>query len=252
MAKVRQTASSERERLVRQMGLWGTDLNFRLPATLPTLPGRALTMPAIEVEAVARRVDLQIKRIELEALAKSYGLSQATRFISLLEVSGISNTTRERAEGHKVTNRGFELELQIPLFDFGEVRVRQASETYMQAVNLLMEKAINVRSEARDAYRTYRSAYDIARHYQREVLPIRKIISEETLLRYNAMMIDVFALLVEARQRLNANIGAIEAKRDFWVANTNLSVAVIGGGGGGDVMTSGASAPSGGEAGAGH
>jgi outer membrane protein TolC/predicted small secreted protein len=253
MAKVRQTASSERERLVRQMGLWGADLNFRLPGTLPTLPRRPLTMPAIEVEAVARRVDVQIKRIELEALAKSYGLTHATRFINLLEVSGISKTVKERAEGHKVTDRGFELELQIPLFDFGEVRVRQASETYAQATNLLTEKAVNVRSEARDAYRTYRSAYDIARHYQREVLPIRKIISDETLLRYNAMMIDVFALLVEARQRLNANIAAIEAKRDFWVANTNLGVAVVGGGGGGgDVMASGASGPSGGEAGAGH
>ena len=57
--------------------------------------------------------------------------------------------------------------------------------------------------EARDAYRTYRSAYDIARHYRDEVVPLRKIISDETLLRYNAMLIDVFALLTEARQRID-------------------------------------------------
>jgi outer membrane protein TolC len=247
LAKIRQAANSERERLIRQMGLWGADLNFRLPAALPALPRRPLTMPAIEVEAVARRVDLQIKRIELVALAKSYGLSQATRFVNLLELSGVSKTVREREEGHKVRDTGFEIEFQIPLFDFGEVRVRQASETYAQAINLLTERAINVRSEARDAYRSYRSAFDIARHYQNEVIPIRQIISDEMLLRYNAMMIDVFPLLVEARQRLNANIAAIEAKRDFWLANTNLGVAVVGGGvGGGDVMASGAAAPSGG------
>ena len=96
--------------------------------------------------------------------------------------------------------------MQIPIFDFGEVRVRQAEATYMQAVNRLVEKAVNVRSEARDAYRVYRSAYDIASHYQREVLPLRKIISDETLLRYNAMQIDVFALLAEARQRIAATV----------------------------------------------
>ncbi len=69
-------------------------------------------------------------------------------------------------------------------------------------MNRLTEKAINVRSEARDAYRVYRSAYDIANHYQREVLPLRQIITEEMQLRFSSMQVDVFALLTEARQRL--------------------------------------------------
>jgi outer membrane protein TolC len=251
LAKARELASSERERLTRHMGLWGSDVSFKLPSRLPALPGRAVSLPAIEAEAVARRVDLQIHRIELEALAKTYGLTQATRFINLLEVSGIGITAKERADGHKTRIKGFELEFQVPLFDFGEVRVRQARETYMQAVNRLTEKAINVRSEARDAYRRYRSAFDIARHYQREVVPLRQIISDETLLRYNAMMIDVFALLVEARQRLNANIAAIDARRDFWLANTNLVSAVVGGGVAGGELSVASTAPaaSGGEAG---
>jgi len=101
----------------------------------------------------------------------------------------------------------------------------------LQAVNRLTAKAVNVRSEARDAYRNYRAAYDIAHHYQREVLPLRKIISDETLLRYNAMQIDVFALLAEARQRIASTVSAIEAQREFWFADTNLGAAVIGGGG---------------------
>ena len=120
--------------------------------------------------------------------------------------------------------------MQIPLFDFGEVRVRQAEQTYLQAVNLLAERAVNVRSQARDAYRVYRSSYDIASHYQGEVLPLRKIISDETTLRYGAMQIDVFSLLAEARQRLNATVTAVEAKRDFWLADGNLKTAVVGGG----------------------
>ena len=222
----RQRAESERERLIQLLGLWGNDLNFRLAGALPALPSRPRALPAVETEAIRRRVDLQIARIDVDALAKSYRLTQAARFINLLEVSGVSKTSGP--SDAKVRQRGFEVDVQIPLFDFGEVRVRDAEQTYMAAVNRLADKATTVRSQARDAYRVYRASYDIASHYQREILPLRKIISDETLLRYNAMQIDVFALLAEARQRIAATTAAIEAQRDFWLASTNLMVAVAG------------------------
>ena len=49
------------------------------------------------------------------------------------------------------------------------------------------------------------------------------------MLSYGAMQIDVFSLLTEARQRLAANIAAIEAQREFWLADTNLGTALVGG-----------------------
>jgi outer membrane protein TolC len=232
LASARQREASERERLIRALGLWGDQTRLRLPGALPSLPRRPLALPGVEVEAVARRVDLQIARIELAALAKSYGLTEATRFVNLLELAGIAKTKTERETGERIRDRGFEIEFQIPIFDFGEVRVRQAEETYRHAVNRLAEKAVNVRSEARATYHAYRSSYDIAGHYRNEVLPLRKIISDETLLRYNAMQIDVFALLAEARQRITASVAAIEAQRDFWLASINLNAAVVGGGSG--------------------
>jgi outer membrane protein TolC len=233
VAAARQAAASEREALIRRLGVWDGDLKFRLPGALMGLPRRPQVLAGIEVEAVRRRVDLQISRMELDALARSYGLTQATRFINILEGGYAGKFVKDKETVQRIRDNGFDVELQIPIFDFGEVRVRQAEATYMQAVNLLVEKAVNVRSEARDAYRVYRSAYDIAGHYQREVLPLRKIISEETLLRYNAMQIDVFALLAEARQRIAATVAAIEAKRSFWLATADLRAAVIGGGSGG-------------------
>ena len=60
LATARRRAVSERENLIREMGLWGSDLTFRLPNALPPLPARPRSRPAIEVEAVRRRVDLQI------------------------------------------------------------------------------------------------------------------------------------------------------------------------------------------------
>lgn len=231
VAAARQRADGDRESLIRALGLWGGDLKFRLAVKLPALPARARALAAVETDAIRRRVDLQITRIEVDTLAKSYGLTQATRFINLLDVAGVSKTTRP-AEGETVNQRGPEVEFQIPLFDFGEVRVREAEQTYRQAVNRLIEKAINVRSEARAAYRGYRSAYDIAAHYQREVLPLRKIISDEMMLRYGAMQIDVFSLLTEARQRVAAATAAIDARRDFWLADASLRMAVVGSGSG--------------------
>jgi len=229
LAQARQLASTERERLTRVMGLWGPDTEFRLPASLPRLPGRPSVQPDIEREAVARRLDLHIARMEVLALARSADLANATRLVSVLELAGIKKkvTSDEGTE----RERGFELELQIPIFDLGTTKVRQAEETYMQAVNRLSAKAVNIRSEAREAYGTYRAAFDIARHYQREVLPLRKIISDETLLRYNAMQIDVFTLLSEARARIASTTAAIEAERAFWLAATNLGASVLGGGG---------------------
>jgi outer membrane protein TolC len=228
LAIARQREANEREALIRAMGLWGANLDFKLPNALPAVPRRVQTLAGIEVEAVGRRVDLQIARIELDVLAKSYGLTQASRFINVLD-GGYADKLEKRPDG-RFLMRGFDVRLQIPIFDFGEVRVRQAEATYMQAINRLLELAVNVRSEARDAYRVYRSTYDVARHYQREVLPLRKIISDETLLRYNAMLIDVFSLLAEARQRIAATITAIEAKRDFWLATVDLKAAIAGGG----------------------
>ena len=228
LASARSNAATAREQLIRALGLADAERNVKLPRALPALPRKLRAPAAVETEALRRRVDLQIARIELDALAKTYGLTNATRFINLVEVAGISRTQRE-SSGASGSGGGAEVELQIPIFDFGEARLRQAGETYMQAVNRLAEKAVNVRSQAREAYQRYRFSHDIASQYRARVLPLRKLIADETTLRYGAMQIDVFSLLTEAQQRISANIAAIEAERNFWLASTNLDAAIVGG-----------------------
>jgi outer membrane protein TolC len=162
-------------------------------------------------------------------------LTRRTRFINALEVAGVSKTEKDITGGvaiDKISRGGGEVDVEIPVYDFGESRVRAAEETYMRAVNRLLERAVNVRSEAREAYQVYRGTYDIARHYEREVIPLRRIISDEALLNYNAMTLDLFTLLTDARARILANVQAIDARRDFWLACVDLRAAIVGGRGG--------------------
>jgi outer membrane protein TolC len=187
-------------------------------------------MEAIEIAALKRRVDLRIATLEMETLAKRLGLTEATRFVTTLELGGAGKY--ERTVSETIRAGGFEAQLQIPIFDLGESRLREAQEQYMQAVNRLAEKAVNIRSEARTAYQVYRGSYDIARHYQAQVLPLRQIVADEAQLRYNGMLTDVFQLLVDTRAQIDSNVAAIEAQRDFFIAATDLSAAIAGGGAG--------------------
>jgi outer membrane protein TolC len=264
LARARIQQKIERERLVRQLGLWGRDIDFRLPSSLPQLPSRLAGAQEIEQQALRRRVDLEALRYDLNALAGQYGLNQATRFVTDVELAGISNYERKKKvtvdadgeveiEREKVKRRGLEVEFEIPIYDFGQANVRNAQEIYMAAANRLAERAINVRSEAREAYLRYRGNFDLARYYQSRVLPLRKTIQDETLLHYNGMLVDVTRLITDARARILSNVEAINARRDFWIAATDLKAALVGGGiaSGGD-MSGGTGAPAGGGAGGGH
>jgi outer membrane protein TolC len=224
----RQQATSAQERLTRLMGLWGADLAL-LPSTLPALPGSVRNLGAVERQAMDRRVDLEVARLEVEALARSFGLTRKTRLINVLDLGGTSKTQKDKGE-LSADGGGYTVAFEVPLYDFGRARVREAEQRYFEALNALAGKVINARSEAREAFGAYKATYAVASQYEHEVLPLRDTISAETELQYNAMQVDAFALLEAARAKATAQVAAIEAKRNFWLAAADLSAVVLGGG----------------------
>jgi outer membrane protein TolC len=143
--------------------------------------------------------------------------------VNVLELGLVRNGSNEAP-----TQRGWEVGLELPLFDWGDARVARAEGLYMQALHSAAERAINARSEVREAYGAYRTAWDIARHQRDEIVPLRARIAEENLLRYNAMLIGVFELLNDARAQIASVNAAIEALRDFWLAQADLDSALVG------------------------
>ena len=226
LARSRHNATVAREQLIRLMGLWGENAAVKLPDRLPDLPAAPGIASSSEAQAMEQRLDIQLAKREAAMTASALGLSKATRFINVLH-AGYKNSSTTGAP----RENGYEIELQLPLFDWGGSRVAKAEAIYMQSVHRTANVAIRARSEVREAYSAYRTSYDLARHYRDEVVPLRKKISDEMLLRYNGMLIGVFELLADARAQINSVNTSIEAQRDYWIAETDLQAAINGTGG---------------------
>lgn len=228
LARAAQAQVAARERVTRLLGLWGAPAaQFRLVPRLPDLPKAADELPDIERTAMAQRLDVQAAKLGTEQLARQLGLTRATRFVNVLEVGAVRNSMRSSFNNAPVES-GYEVSLELPLFDWGEARVAKAEAIYLQALNRTAEIAINARSEVREAYAAYRSSHAIARHFRDEIVPLRKRISQENQARYNGMLIGVFELLADAREQVGSVNGAIEALRDFWLAQVDLDMALLG------------------------
>jgi outer membrane protein, multidrug efflux system len=227
-ARARQAAFSAREQLTRLMGLWGGHTAYTLPDRLPELPQAPANLSDVEARALRERLDVRAARDESRYVAESLGLTRATGFINALELSAGRNTHFDNTAGTRDTAKGWELELPLPIFDWGNARNARAEGIYLQSAARVREVAVRARSEAREAWQGYHTAWDLARHYRDEIVPLRKFLNEETLLRYNGMLLSVWDLLADTRQQALAVASAIEAQRDFWIADTDLQTALTG------------------------
>jgi outer membrane protein TolC len=221
LARAGKDAVAAREKLTRLLGLWGKDAQYSLPEHLPELPAAPARLEDIERIALAQRLDVRAARLDAEATASDLGLTKTTRFVNVLDL-GYVNQTAPSAP----TARGYQLTLELPLFDWGNARVARAEAVYMQAVNRVAQAAVAARSEARESYLGYRTAYDVAAHYRDHIIPLRKQISKEVLLRYNGMLMSTQDLLADSRDQAGAVSAYIDALKEYWTAHANLEAAL--------------------------
>ena len=224
LARAQQAARAAREALVRTLGLDAQQAaRLRLPGRLPDLPSAARDESVMARTALEERLDVRMARADLEYLARQQGLTRVTSYVNGLEVAA-----RRNSQTGQPPQKGYEIEMRLPIFDFGDARRAQAEATYMAALNRAALVGSHATSQVREAYGAYRTAYDLARHYRDEVVPMRKSIADEMLLKYNGMLIGVFELLADSRAQIAAVMQAIEAERDFWLADAALRAAIVG------------------------
>ena len=240
LARQRLAEGTSREVLVKQLGLWGSQARaLTVPTELPKLPESLPEIYSVEGEAIRNRIDVQIAKANLESMAKSLKLTQTNPFLTAVEFGRVL----EKEEGER--ERGYELELRIPIFDAGGVQNKKARFLLEQAQAQAEAIAISAASNARSALTIYQSNWEIAKHTEDSLLPIRKRISQEQLLMYNGMLISVFELLDDLRTATEVEVAYLNSVRDFWLAETNLQQALTGSGSSPLTIASASTIPSG-------
>lgn len=206
-----------RELLVRLLGLSAQQAaSLQLPQRLPELPTQPMAGDELLTTVKSTRLDLRLAAADWQAAAAANGL---TRIGSLTDVE---LALRDGSP------RGFEIEVVLPLFDPGELKRGAARARLEAAAHELEQVAVVAASDLRVSYSAYRSSHENAVHHRDVLVPLRKSMSEETLLRYNGMLIGVFELLADARDQVDTVIAAIEANERFWLAEASLQASLLG------------------------
>ena len=252
LARSQQAAFAAREKLTRLMGLWGAQTNFTLADRLPDLPKDATTMADVEARALRERLDVRSAMAESRYVADQMGFTKVTGYVDGMTLSLKRSSVFDNAAQTKASRRGAELELPLPIFDWGGARNARSMAMYQQSATRVQDVAISARSEAREAYFGYRTAYDLAVHYRDEVVPLRKFIGEEMVLRFNGMLASAWDLLADSRAQVLAVNSTIEAQRDFWLAETDLQTTLTGTSPGAMAGATASVGAGGGDAAAGH
>jgi outer membrane protein TolC len=223
-----QTQLAERAAREKLLALMGMDARGEAPAlvqALPDLPAQIESLPDVEAAVLQGRLDLQLLRQQLDELERRLKLTRSTRFINVLDAGATRVRQGSRDDPYE---HGYTLTLEVPLFDSGAARVRKSEAVYAQAVDRFTQAAIEARSQIRLAYAGYSAAFDLARQQRDEVLPLRKAVAQENLLRYNASQISIFELLSGVREQAAGTERYIERLRDFWIAKSRLDGALLG------------------------
>ncbi len=229
LARAEQSAVASREQLTRLLGLSGGDTAYTLPDRLPPLPDAAPELGDVQALALRDRLDVRSATAQNAAVAGSLGLTHATSVINAMDLGVVRNTKFDNgADRSRSNKRGFELDLPIPVFDWGQARNGRAEALYLQSAARVRDVGVLAASEAREAWQGWNIAYAIARRYRDEVLPLRKQVNEEMVLRYNGMLASVWELLGETRASVLAVNAGMEAQRDFWLADTDLQLVLTG------------------------
>ena len=141
--------SLDREDLIESLGVDIEPDKLQLAARLPDVPPSIEGLELVERAALDERIDLKAMRANLAALAANLHLTRATRFVNVLDAGP---TRVQQGPSSAPYETGFEVTLEVPIFDTGAPRVRKAEARYAQALARFGQAALEARTEVRKAY----------------------------------------------------------------------------------------------------
>jgi len=218
--------TATRENLIRVLGLNDNQLALmKLPERLPPLPDEPLAAESVSQVARNERLDVKMAEATLQAALSAQGIGPISSYTDI-EIGGRHDTIFD--DGERANADGYEIDIKLPVFDWGGMKRASMSAKSLAAANQLQATLIEANSGLRESYSAYRTAYDVAFLYQEEILPLQELMAEESVLRYNGMFIGVFELLADSRRQITTVQGAINAAEQFWLAHDALQASILG------------------------
>ncbi len=215
-----------REALTRLLGLWGEDVAWTFAAPLDRVLPAETELGSLEQQGMTDRLDLSAARFEARSI--EYALTLRRRgMIPELNVGLSARNEVGNDIGHEWV-LGPSLSLELPIFDPGHADIARIQAYLRQAQHRLQDVAIHVRSEIRVHRAELVAARRKVEYYERTVLPRAESITELTLQQYNAMLVGTYQLLGTRTDQIDARREYVEALRDYWVAHSELELAVGG------------------------
>lgn len=220
-----------REGLTRLLGLWGADTEWKLQDGLPELPHEELPLDRLESLAVSQRLDLRAAQSQAKALLEAAKLARGTRFTPNVDLG-----VRAEKDAEGTRTLGPTLGIELPLFDHGQGRVARMEALARQAEDRVTARAVDIRSEVRQARERLRAARAVAEQYRDSVLPRRERVMKLAQDSYNGMLLGVYDLILAKQAQTAAYRDYLDAMRGYWTARAEL-VRALGGALPGDTKT---------------
>jgi cobalt-zinc-cadmium efflux system outer membrane protein len=215
--------ASAREALTRVMGLWGADVGWTTTGRLPEVPTQEPPLEHLESRAIADRLDLSAMRAEVQTLNYAVNLAKTSRWTGVIDI-GV-DVARLNGGTIVVGPRG---SIELPIFDQRQATIARLEARLRASEQLLAGRAIEVRSEVRDARNRVLYARQAIGHYRSEVIPHREQVVALSQQQYDAMLLGVYPLIQAKQSEIVSYREYIETVRDYWIAKTDLQRAVGG------------------------
>ncbi len=232
VAKLELERAKAHEHMQRLLGLYGEDTAWSIAGGLPPAPDALSEKDKLESRALEASLDLNETRHRLEGLARKAGYSSLRGWLPDIDLDVHALVGDPETGPVPPSNTpwrfGGGLSVRLPFFD----QKRGTTRTYEAQRDALLERyhglAIALRSYAREARNSLRSAHARSIQYQKVVLPVQARVFEQTLRQYNAMQIGVFQLLLARREQLDIELEYVETLAEYWTARAAMDALMSG------------------------
>ena len=195
-----------------------------LPGSLPPLADKPIEINEL-AQVFEDRFDVKLARLDYELALAASGIENVSTYTDL-EI-GIRND-RINDDGSISNKRGYELEVEVPVFDWGGAQRNALQAEVLAKQQSFKQVTLAAASGLRDAYNSYRTSFDIAQHYQEQIIPMHEVLLDEANYNYNGMIIGVFELLEAGLEKSLADKKSIDANHNLLKAELNLRSSVLG------------------------